>query len=216
MKLCMSVESYVSLIVNIILAAAAIVTAFLAYKGLKIWRDEASARNQDEVARRLLLSALRLRGELGNIRRSIMVYDLTDIRALRDAGIEAHKASSSDQHDQQLVSRVVYSNRWSRVNLALDEFEATSMEAEMLLGSEIAIEVAKLKSLTGQLWNGIAKYIRNKTASIEEVGPSEREEVDALVFDNSGDDEFASEVEAVVMRIRELVQPHLLAGKRRS
>ncbi len=59
---------------NIIIGCSAATTAFFAWKGLSIWKNQYKAKNNHELARRLLISIYEYRDAIRYIRNPVVTY----------------------------------------------------------------------------------------------------------------------------------------------
>lgn len=117
---------------DLALAAAALVTAWVAVQGLQKWREELRGKTDFEVARALARATYKVRDELPACRAPL----------IRSSEFPADYNWPPPAHPQNHVAEAnayahVYNNRWKPVIAALREFDAQRLEAEALWGPEI-------------------------------------------------------------------------------
>lgn len=106
------------------LGSAAIVTAIVAYRGLRKWREELRGRVDFKVARGLIRATYRL-GDKLRAARSPFVSASEFPSTYRSPG-----NATTDEEARALAQ--VFKHRWEPIVDALQEFEAQALEAEAL------------------------------------------------------------------------------------
>ena len=139
---------------DIIVAIAAGVTAFVAYSGLEKWKAELRGKADYEVARSLIKSIYKLRDEIGYCRSPfIPAQEFPD-------GYQGF-AGGGTFDDEGRAYAHVYSNRWTPVGEAAQQFDANLLEAEALWGFEIKEKSADLRQHIQKLSSSINTLIRD-------------------------------------------------------
>jgi hypothetical protein len=195
----------VSLGKDVIVACAAAVTAFMAVVGINRWRDELKGKAEFEVARTLIRASYKLRDEIA-IARSPLVRP-----AEFPSAYWASKQHSPEEEAQAWAH--VYNNRWEPVAEAQRAFEAASLEAEALWGSQIRDRAEALRMCAHDLWVGMETVIDNARSGGENF-ESNREwakQVRAVVSASSSatDNALSNRITAAVRAIEDDIRPHL-------
>lgn len=131
-----TVASYVDIAKDMIVAIAAIVTAVVAVVGLQRWRYELRGKAHFEAARNLIRDAYRLRDALRG-GRSYLVH-----AAEFPASYPPQRPT--DRTEAEAWAHV-YTNRFTPVREALQNFEARALEAEALWGASVRNPVERLR-----------------------------------------------------------------------
>ena len=196
-------------IANVVTAAAAIWAILIARRGLDTWRDQMRASTQYELARRCLLSTLRIRQAIQGFRGpAISPGEMRE--AAEKAGVDP---DSMDLHELLAKSdEYVYVERWRPISEAYMALRADLLEAEVVFGSEWRKAADPLERTIRKLRWGWYRFSRDKK---RESSPKDSEKIDALMYDMSSDtelDDFAAQVEAAVAHLEALARPHLGHG----
>lgn len=206
-------DIWIGRVSDIVVAVAAIGAFIIAYMGLHTWRDELRVRNDYEVARGVLVAAIRLRNELAYFRRSITSRSSKETRELRNLGIDPTSLESGNAGDRRQAAHALNQIRWEPIASAVSTLEAAAIEAEAVLDSAISDHIKKLMTLTGKLQRGAFKRVEQMSTSFDEHSPEARQELDRLLYDDPGD-AFANEMEESVEALKEVLQKYVFPSKR--
>jgi hypothetical protein len=197
----------ISALKDIVLGGAAIVTATVAVKGLRRWRDELRGKVDFEVARNLIRATYKLRDELQSARSPM-------IRGSEFPGTYTPNDNSAEKEAEAWAH--VYSNRWRPVLDAVREFEAQALEAEALWGSQVRDATNELRRSAHQLYIAMEAYIDDKRQRGEnfrtdrEFGKKINAELSAS--SSAKDNALSQRIEAAVAAIESKVKAHLSRG----
>jgi len=123
----LSVE-YITVFKDVCLSVAAIVTASVAIYGLRSWKKELSGKANFEVARGLIRSTYRLRDEIS--------YGRSPFTSAHEFPKGYDPLNKAPEKEAEAWSHV-FTNRWKPIAEAVQEFDAQTLEAEALWGSDI-------------------------------------------------------------------------------
>ena len=189
---------------DILLGLAAIVTSCVAIIGLNKWKQELQGKNEFEAARNLIRATYRLRDSIKSFRVPFVAagefpsdYSLVDNNTPEKTG-EAYQ--------------YVYRNRWKPIESALQEFDASSMEAEALWGEEVLKKTEVLRKRLRELFAGIQAYISNKVARNGHFENDQKfkDKIESRIWDMSDDkNEFTHDISEAIEDIENLVKPYL-------
>lgn len=201
----MTVE-YISATKDILLSIASVITATVAVIGLNSWRKELRGKAEYEVARRLIRATYKLRDEL-NYSRSPFIgsYEFPD-------GYDPIDKSASDEAKAMAF---VYANRWKSIMVPLQEFEAQTLEAEVLWGKEIKRIAFQLKHCSSTLKNSMNAMVSNIANHNEHFNSNKEfaEKIQSNVWsgwsDSEEKDELSSQIITAVENIEKELRPHL-------
>jgi hypothetical protein len=191
---------------DIVLSLAAIATATVAIKGLSTWNRELRGKASFDVARSLAKSAYKVRDKLQQSRSPLL--------SAREFPDEYHEGGLKKTPEQEANGYAyLYSNRWSPVWEVMQEFDASTLEAEALWGSPVREATDQLRKVVREVSVAIEAIISNAAANGEdfstdrEFGKKMRSTVSALPSDAKN--ELNIKLSAAVEVIDNLLRPHL-------
>ncbi len=144
---------------DILIGAAAIVTAIVAICGLKSWSRELKGKAEFEIARSLIRATYKLREALRSSR-----------SPFTSAGEFPENYSLKDRTPKKEAEAwaFVFKKRWEPVSTALQEFEAQALEAEALWGTKIKRKTDELRQCATELQVSMQAMIDDKVSDGEE------------------------------------------------
>ena len=202
----MTCTEIITAIKDVLIGGAAIATASVAVIGLKSWSRELRGRADFEVARGLIRATYKLRDELRACRAPF-------IRAQEFPEGYYNPAGTSTPENEAQAWAHVYKNRWQPVWGALQEFDAQTLEAEALWGSEIRAKTDELRECVAELNAAIDAVISDKASGgrdfeiDKEFGRKMRSTVSASGSDEKN--ELTKKIAKAVTGIEDKVRPHL-------
>ena len=134
----------VSIIKDIILSIAAVATVSLAIYGVRSWSRELRGKTEFEVARLLLRSTYKMRDVISAARAPFISAGEFP------KGYGGALAKSSNQEEAE-AHHHVYKNRWEPIWEALQQYDATALEAEAIWGSGIKEKTNEFRSCLNDL-----------------------------------------------------------------
>lgn len=181
--MCFPVIEIITAAKDMVLAIAASVTAFVAVKGLSTWNRQLRGTAGFDVARSLAKYSYKVRDKL---------------QVCRSPLLSAHEFPD-DYYEDELKKTpekkakgyaFVYSNRWIPVLEALQEFDASTLEAEALWGGPIRQATDQLRKVVREVSVAIDAFIANAAndgddfSSDREFGKEMRANVSSLPTDS--------------------------------
>lgn len=113
--------------------------AFVAYSGLKSWRQELRGKSEFTITMELLKSSLTLRDALHRARIPGFLPNELDVLELLET-VPTPDYYSKSKHEQNRISALPYVNAWQNrstpVANAMEELKSKSIEVEIILGNE--------------------------------------------------------------------------------
>lgn len=198
----------ITAIKDVLLGAAAIVTASVAVIGLKRWRLELRGKADFEAARLMARATYKLRDELAICRAPF-------VRAQEFPS--AYHAVTHRTPQQEAEGWVhVYKARWEPVGAAIQEFETQALEAEALWGTAARERTQALRSCVVELNIAIESVIDDKAVGGQNFvadpgfGKRMRAMVSASGHDRSN--ELSKNITSAVDGIEQMLRPHLARG----
>ena len=118
---------------DILTIVGAGIASYVALKGLSTWRRQLRGNTQYDLARRLLLSAYKLRDAVEGVR-TPGIHSAEAAHALKETGICTEGMRPRDSVRVEKVA--VYELRWRRVQDAKSELSVNCLEAQVLWGEQ--------------------------------------------------------------------------------
>jgi hypothetical protein len=191
---------------DIILACAAIVTATVAVKGLRRWREELRGKVEFEVSRNLARATYKLRDEIQRARSPLIRGS-----EFPSSYGESEKSGSSSVEADAWAH--IYQNRFGPVLEALRDFDAQALEAEALWGSDIRKSAADLRHCAHRLSVSMQAIVDDKAQNGEnfranrDFGVKVRADVAALP--SQQDNPLSQQIETAVLALEGKLKTHL-------
>lgn len=194
---------------DVILSIAGITTAIVAIRGLSTWNRQLRGAADFDVARSLAKCTYKLRDKIQACR-SPMIWAHEFPPEYREAGFTRTPQQQANGY------AFVYANRWEPVFEALQEFDATTLEAEALWGGAVRTATDELRSVARKVNAGIDSYIED-AASDGHIFTVDREfgkEIRAIISATSSqqDNPINIALHKAVEGIDALIRPHLRRG----
>ena len=142
-----------SLFKDVIIAGAAIFTAYVANKGINKWRSEESGKADFELSRRIGKAIFRMRDAMKNARAPFV------IASEFPEGYNALRATTAERASAWAH---VLNERWAPVRDCAIEIQSLRNEAEALWGSVIIPMLDKLLNIANTLRVAMGSYIQNE------------------------------------------------------
>lgn len=161
---------------DVVVAIAAAVTAWAAYRGLSKWRQEESGKADFDLARRVGIEVFHLRDALSDARRPIFAYELPpqsseeaelsrkaleSLKSGDGASAEeyAKKAIDARQSNKARELAYVFENRHGRLRESYAELRMLQNEVEALWGTAMVPLLEELSSAVIQYFSSVNTYI---------------------------------------------------------
>ena len=196
----------IAVIKDIVLALAAIVTATVAIKGLTTWDRQLRGTAGFEAARAVAKSAYKVRDTLQDCRSPFL--------SSHEFPPEYYESRSNRAPEQKAKGYAfLYTNRWSPVWQAMQEFDANVLEAEALWGQSIRTATDPLRKVVRELNIAIDAIIANAASGGEDFssdrdfGKKIRSMVSAVRTDSKN--EVNIQLATAVQLIDDQLLPHL-------
>jgi hypothetical protein len=204
--MCLTVTELITTSKDIVLALAAIITAVVAVKGLSTWNRQLRGTAGFDVARSLAKCSYKVRDKLQVCRSPLL--------SAHEFPAEYHDAGLKKSAEQEAKGYAfVYSNRWSPVWEAIQELDASTLEAEALWGPSIRETTDQLRKVVREVNVAIDAFIANAVSNGEnfstdqESGKKMRATVSALPTDSANAINVA--LAAAIQAIDDQLRPHL-------
>lgn len=207
-----SCAEWVGMASDIVVAVAAGVGAFVAWKGLGAWRQQLEGSNEYDLARRLLKSTYQLRDAMTVARSPFM------LGGEKPKPTSGEASSMSVEESDYAGTLGAYSERFRVVQEHRRSLQADLLEAEALWGSRLKPLYQPLFRLQHELWMAIHMYLRS--IDPKQAGTS-RESFGKIFFEKHHDtlydmsegeekpDAFANGVLTAIAAIETELRPHL-------
>ena len=176
---------------NIIIGCSAATTAFFAWKGLSIWKNQYKAKNNHELARRLLISIYEYRDAIRYIRNPVVIYTP---KTKQEAPDRSEKERLSDaEYDY-------YQKGFDAIRKVYREIYASILEAEAVWGDELSETISKILSLSRKLKRIFRDHLHDKGHQGGNYEP----------FATSDDDQFTKDLDALIVKAENYLKKKLI------
>jgi len=202
--MCLSPDSF-SIIKDVIVSIAAIVTASIAVFGITSWRRELKGKSDFDAARRLMKSTYMLRDS---------------ISAARDPLISGYEfpedyegaLGETTAEDKAKAYFHVFNNRWKPIIEALQEFDTAALEAEAIWGAEIKVKTNTFRKTLNKLQASKQMHVQNMLHDNNYLDENMAQTIHRDLFDTvrmGEENQLSNDIEAAIKAIEEEARPHL-------
>jgi len=194
----------ISAIKDIIVAVAAIVTAFTALRGLKKWQDELRGKTEYEVARRVIKALYKVKDGFNAVRSAaIWTSEFPEV-------IQGESRSRLSDTEERKAHTHVYQNRWNCLTEALRELDIEALDAEVIWGQDIEQLMQEIRACRNELQVAIKQYLASITSNQKEANYDADMKLVGKVSDFDGsNDEFSKKIESAIKALEDKMRPHL-------
>ena len=210
----MSCMAWISLVKDLVVAAAAATGAIVAVMGLTTWKRQLHGQNEYELARRLLVTTFKYRDEIDKVRNPVMFNEEQPVPPDDEAG------NMNDNQVRHYGVSHAYQARWDAVRAVRVNLDADLLEAEAMWGSELTNLYQTIFNLQHELFNDIRQYLelinpRTQPAMREALVDIRRTQRDVM-YDLSGaePDDYKRELLASIDVIKGHLMPYLMHDQR--
>ena len=200
----------VAIIKDIFTIVCVCIASSVALRGLSTWRRQLRGNTQYDLARRLLLSAYKLRDSLEGVR-TLGITSMEAAHALKETGISMEGMSQRESVREE--KRAVYEVRWRRVQDAKSELSVNCFEAQVLWGEEAKAAYQAINSCVQKLWAAIVMEFEFEAHGVTETDPERllnRRKVLWPLWAKPEDDQYMVELNRSIQQLEDLVKPHLV------
>jgi hypothetical protein len=200
----MNTIQIITAIKDILLGAAAIITAIVAFRGLRTWQRELMGKKTFETAMDLMRATYKLRDELA-VSRSALLLEIEFPEEYRS------KATRSSE-DKAQAYYYAFKNRYAPVRGANQVFNVSALEAELFWGDKIREKTDILADCAKELGIAMEAFVDNEASDGLVFSNDEAfgKEIRAQVFNlDKKNNQFTKRIEAAVEDIKRFMFPHL-------
>ncbi|HEX7679758.1 MAG TPA: hypothetical protein VF713_16630 [Thermoanaerobaculia bacterium] len=194
---------------DVLVAAASVVGASVAVRGLNTWNRQLKGGAEYELARRILKVTYRLRDAIKGVRHPVMWPEEMVMPA------EGAAAKISDDEVSFDGTSRAYDSRWQKVADLRTELQTELLEAEVLWGNELGKRFQALYKLEHELMIAIRSWLilRDPKASEAQKNAVQKHQAAArdIMYDELSEegDKFTKDVVCAIGPIEEYLKPHL-------
>lgn len=180
----------------------------VAWQGLSTWRRQLKGNAEYDVARKLVLSAYKLRDALEGVR-TPGIHPTEVAHALKETGTSLE--GTDERTSRRVQAGAVYQLRWRPVQDAKSELRLNSLEARALWGDEVESAFREANECVCKLWAAITVSREFERHEVQE-DPADiiaRRKIIYPMATKPEDDEYMVELNRTVERFENLARPHL-------
>jgi hypothetical protein len=205
----MRFSEYLTTAKDIVTIAVAFFAAYIAWQGLSTWRRQLGGNTRYDLARRLLLSAYKVRDAVHEVRTPGM-HSAEISNAMKEVGF------SSDGLDERrrisVGTQAVYAVRWGKLQEAKRELHVNSLEGKVLWGDESEAAYRAVSNCTQKLWAAIVMKLELENSECIEHDHQETLKRMRVMYPAAGkpeEDEFMVALNAAIAQYEKSTRPHL-------
>jgi hypothetical protein len=202
-------EHFISVGKDVLVAAAAVVGAIVAIRGLNTWNRQLKGSAEYDLARRILKVCYRFRDAIRSVRHPVMWG-----AEMPNPSVEEAKRMLPEETYYYGQSRA-YQARWQRVSDVRTDLQAELLEAEVLWGGELNKLFEVLFKLEHELFVAVQNCLSLCNPKVSEAMKTaiEKRQLNArdIMYDSleEGGDQFTKDVTHAIAPIEEYLKPHL-------
>lgn len=200
----MTISEVVTILKDLFIAIAALTTASVAVKGLKNWNRELKGKAEFEAARSLIRATYKLRDQVEMCRSPLFSNN--------EFPCHTSDIGRRTPQEQEYEWRHAYNARWQLVWGALQEFDASTLEAEALWGSSIRGKTDELRQCLQELRGAIETFLADKASAGENFRLNKElcEQITSTLSRFSRErDKFSGKLLDAITAIESELRPHL-------
>jgi len=203
--MCLGPES-ASIIKDVIVSIAAIVTASIAVFGITSWRRELRGKSDFDAARRLMKSTYMLRDSITAARDPLISgYEFPE-------GYDGDAFGNATAEDKAKAYFHVFNNRWKPIIEALQEFDTATLEAEAIWGAGIKVKTNTFRKTLSKLQAAKQMHVQNMLRDNNYLDDNMAQTIHRDLFDTvrmGEENELSNDIDAAIKAIENETQPHL-------
>ena len=190
---------------DIILAGAAVVAAYVGFRGLGTWQRQLRGNTEYQLAKSILASAYEVREAIAIVRHPLMEYSREP-----DLPQEKLKELSAREKEWHALAQA-YQSRWEVIPRARAKLDAHLLEAEVLWGSEIRAKVKPLYRLIGELFLAVQDHLEagKPNARYQDPGVEFTKKYRETLYAIGDEDPFKQRLDEVIRGIETELRPHI-------
>jgi hypothetical protein len=208
-KLLAVIQSYLSVVKDLVTIISLTIAGFVAIIGLQTWRRQLKGTAEYELAKRLLKATYQLRDRLQAVRDPLILaaefsYAVKEMQLdIKHEDPEFHAASTA----------AVYQMRWKPVVEAYQDLELVAFEAETVWGSKVKSALNTIRGSLNTLNTALRVILEDmKPQVVPRLDKLSRDTYRSIVYSVSSkpeDDPFLKELNPAIKAIEELARPYL-------
>lgn len=193
----------ISMISNIILASAAVVTAYYARKGIREWRKQLKGKTEYELALSILKNTYKLEKAIKTVRKPMFF---------------AYEFSESPKTDNDRTEQgryegwcYVYKTRWKNVENTRIDLQDKLLEGQVLW-EEISECFSEIFRLENELFMSIQRYLTSQNPNVSILRKADKSDNpyrDIRLYEIEEEDDFSKEFKDAIKPIKEFLSPYL-------
>lgn len=144
----------ITIVKDIFLSMAAILTGIVAIVGLTAWKKELKGKSEYQLAKEVLMAVYKVREGFKNVRGVVMYSHEYPESVLTPAG----QIIEGKEYETYTYA---YNNRWEVLREALQDLENKNLEAQVEWGPENHDKIRNIRSCASQLQYQIWNYLEH-------------------------------------------------------
>jgi hypothetical protein len=202
-----TIQSYVTLIKDIITVLATATAGALAVKGFQTWKQELHWKTEYELAHRLAKATYKVRDAIARFRNPLPIG--TEVQRIMNATLENRKIYKSQIYASAIEQ--VYRKQWKAIQESLLELDTVSLEVEAIWGETALDQIDPLKKCTTLLSTYMEMHIRNVSKPDSASTQNAQGAIEEILYESTGNisNKFSNQITEAVRKIENFLKPYL-------
>ena len=200
----MELSECISMTKDVMVALAAVLTVFIAYKGLDKWKQELKGKVYFDAARDLIRAVYNFRDQMSYARNPFITID-----EFPKDYVHKIKKEAKEEGDKYAY---IFNNRLKPLIEVAQDFDVFTLEAEALWGKDIKDKCIRLRKTFFRLKSSFQAHIDDIYSSRENFKnePEFKKEIRSDMYESrKNDDSLSLEISAAIKDIERIVRPYL-------
>jgi len=201
------IQSYVTLIKDIVIILSTAIAAVIAILGLQTWKKQLKGKTEYELAQKILRTTYQFREALAWVRYPI-VFENEELGAAEEV-ISKNSPSANKTFGRK--QRAIYERRWQKVREASIELDSFPIEAEAIWGQAAKQSFKPLLNCAGTLFSTLVVYLDRMEHAEVSYSHEAKIKDHQIVFaaPDEKDNFFTDEITGAIRKIENFPKPYL-------
>lgn len=196
---------------RLLVAGAACVGAYVAWRGLYAWRTEHIGKAEYEVARTWLRTIYALRDEIRFARRPLITSAELDAASKK---LKQNADNANEKSENFMLYGTVYQTRWEPLRKLMSQLQLETLDAEVLWGEDFREAYKEIIGVANELSYAISDFIGHRRSEDEKLEHAELQKVKEILYDrwlsaDGGENAFSTKVEEIIEICEKLATPYV-------
>ena len=181
-------------------------TAFFAYKGVVVWREQLRGKDKYNISKSLLKSVYRIKETIKYLRSPMFTSGEINVAMKKHFPEVKIDPFDKTEEDQKKIDSAVFRERWLMIKDVYAEYELAKYEAIVHWGTNMEVILSEFEKTLNSL-----KIRTNMYPSLQPGLDKSREKFEEYIFGYSpdGKDEFQDKFLSCISKIENILLPEI-------